>query len=155
MNPITKPDLSKRPFNLTVERMMDSSADILFNAWTQQFGRWFAAPGTVLMNGEVNTVFYFETIFKFEGETEAQRNPHYGRFLRLEENRLIELTWVTGEKGTKGEETVVTVEIEPNIDGTLLRLNHAGFPDAESRNQHEEAWPLVLEQLDNRMKELS
>jgi uncharacterized protein YndB with AHSA1/START domain len=107
------------------------------------------------MNGEVNTVFYFETIFKFEGETEAQRNPHYGRFLRLEENRLIELTWVTGEKGTKGEETVVTVELEPNIDDTLLRLNHAGFPDAESRDQHEESWPLVLEQLDNRMKELS
>jgi uncharacterized protein YndB with AHSA1/START domain len=155
MDPITKPDLSKRPLNLTVERTMDSSADVLFNAWTQKFDRWFAAPGTVLMKGEVNTVFYFETIFKFEGESEAQRNPHYGRFLRLEENRLVEMTWVTGLKGTKGEETVLTVELEPSGNGTLLRLNHTGFPDAESRDQHEEAWPMVLELLDNRMKELS
>ncbi|MED1205771.1 SRPBCC domain-containing protein [Heyndrickxia acidicola] len=155
METVTKPDFSKRPFDLTVDRAMDSSAEVLYSAWTQQFDRWFAAPGTVLMKGEVNTLFFFETVFKFEGEEKEQRNPHYGRFLRLEENRLIELTWVTGVKGTKGEETVVTVELEPFGKGTLLRLHHAGFPDAESRDQHAEAWPFVLEQLDKRMKETS
>jgi hypothetical protein len=65
------------------------------------------------------------------------------------------MTWVTGLRGTRGEETVLTVELEPSRNGTLLRLNHEGFPDAESRDQHKEAWPLVLELLENRMKELS
>ncbi|NOU94136.1 SRPBCC domain-containing protein [Paenibacillus sp. LMG 31456] len=149
--PICFPDLTSRPLNLKVERQMDAPPDVLYQAWTKQFDRWFAAPGSVIMQGEVNTVFFFETVFKPESHSEAQRHPHYGRFLRLEPDRLIEITWVTGEGGTKGAETVVTVELEPHSNGTLLHLTHAGFPDEESRNGHEHAWPFVLEQLDKQM----
>lgn len=71
--PISWPDLSARPFQLTVERLMEAPPDVLYQAWTKQFDRWFAAPGSVIMQGEVNTVFFFETVYKFEGQKEAQR----------------------------------------------------------------------------------
>jgi hypothetical protein len=36
--------------------------------------------------------------------------------------------------------------------GAFVRLTHAGFPDDESRKQHDDAWRKVLAQLDERMR---
>ena len=122
--PANWPDLSFQPFHLTVERAMAASPAVLFGAWTEQFDRWFAAPGTVRMQPEVDAPFYFET------HHENQRHAHYGRFLRLKRDHVVELT--------------------PQGNGTHFRLDHAGFSDEESRDAHAEAWPAVPAQLDQR-----
>jgi uncharacterized protein YndB with AHSA1/START domain len=145
-----EPDLSARRHRLAVERHMPLPPASLYRAWTAEFDRWFAAPGSVLMSGQVNTPFFFETEFQHDGNSPLQRHPHYGRFLALIPDRLVQMTWLTGAAGTKGAETVVTVELIAKDNGTLLKLSHSGFPDEESMEQHREAWPWVLGQLEER-----
>ena len=83
-----EPDLSERRLRLSVERDMAASWAALFRAWIQQFDLWFAAPGSVIMDAGINKGFYFETDF------EGKRHPHYGRFLKLQPNALVEVTWL-------------------------------------------------------------
>jgi len=144
--PVCMPDLSAGPFNLRFERRMRAAPDAIFNSRTRHFDGWFAEPGTVLMRAEVNAPF-FETQFKVEG-AKAQCHPHYGRFLALEPNRLVVMTSVTGPEGTRGAETIVRLRLSPRGHGRQLTLEHRGFPDRKSRDQHRKAWPVVLTNLD-------
>ncbi len=145
---IVQPDLSSRPFRVTVERTMTASPRVIYKAWTEQYDQWFAAPGTLLMKPEVNVPYFFET--RYNGE----RHPHYGRFIKLEADRLIVMTWINAA-GTQGAETVLTVELTPRGKGTHLRLTHEGLPDEESKKGHEEGWALALTVLDDRYSDAS
>ena len=99
MAPTLEPDLSERPLRLSVERTMATPRGALFRASTRQFDPWFAAPGSVLMDAGVNRVFYFETDF------EGKRHPHYGRFMRLQADALVEMTWLTAATlGSEGRD---------------------------------------------------
>jgi uncharacterized protein YndB with AHSA1/START domain len=144
MPPATEPDLSGRPLHATAVRAMSADPRDLYRAWTQEWDRWFAAPETVWMRAELGAPFFF--LVDFEG----QQHPHYGRFLRLEPDRLVEHTWITA--ATHGLETVVTVELEPLGSGTWLTLTHTGWADEDSRHAHEDAWHSVLATLDERVR---
>ncbi|MCF0063015.1 SRPBCC domain-containing protein [Dyadobacter chenwenxiniae] len=142
---ICPPELTSRPLGLKVEKLIALPVSKVFKAWTSQIDLWFASPGSFLGKAENNTPFYFETSYQ------GVRHPHYGRFLTVRENEKIELTWVTGEGGTEGAETVLTVNLSGVDNGTFLSLTHAGFASESSRNNHQEAWPVVLAQLEERM----
>ena len=52
--------------------------------------------------------------------------------------------WTSGES---------VVELEPDGDGTALRLTHSGFVSERSRDGHAENWPLALECLEAALRE--
>jgi uncharacterized protein YndB with AHSA1/START domain len=119
------------------------SPESVYRAFTTpRFEDWFAARGTLSMRAEEGAPFFFAT------EHEGKRHPHYGRFLKLDPARRIEMTWLT-EAGTRGAETVVTVTLTPSARGTSISLRHEGFPDAETMERHRMAWPSVLARLEH------
>jgi uncharacterized protein YndB with AHSA1/START domain len=138
----TEDDPVLNGLEVRVERKMKAAPGALYRAWTEQFDAWFAEPGQTRMRAEIGEPFYFET------QHDGAHHPHYGRFLALEPDLLVTLTWITGEHGTRGAETVVTVELSPLGEGTTLSLTQKGFYDEPSGRQHDEAWPTVLQHLD-------
>ncbi len=138
----SEPDNTAPQLSMTVERLMEADAGDIYRAWTEKFYAWFAQPGDMYMTPEVDKPFFFYN------RTDWGRHPHYGRFLELQKNKLVEMTWVTGEGGTGGAETIIRVELSAQEEGTLLRLTHSGFPSEESRDGHAENWPEGLEVLD-------
>lgn len=134
----TDPNTQSRPNQCAVRVRMNSNPHTIYEAWTRGLDRWFAVPGTVHMEAKEGAEYSFET------EHEGHRHPHHGKFLHLEKDRLIEMTWVTGEGGTEGAETVLTVEIAPEGKGSVVDLKHSGFPNEEASQKHEHAWVEVL-----------
>ncbi len=127
----------------TIQKTLAVSPMTIFEAWTEAFDTWFASPGAIRMNPIEGEPFWFEVIH------DGEHHPHYGRFLSLEPGHLIEETWVTGVKGTRGAETVLRIELVESPSGTDLRLTHSGFLDDESAQRHADSWPQILTHLES------
>ena len=139
-----QPDYSSRPNKITWEGLIEASPERVYEAWTSKFDLWFAQSGETLMTPEVDRPFFFYN------KTEWGRHPHYGRFLDLKQNEVVEMTWLTGngdQIGTQGAETTVRVELEPKDSGTYLKFTQFGFANEKSMDDHKEAWPYAFEEL--------
>lgn len=144
MSSVPRPDHSARPLRMTCDHVIRAKPADVFAAWTTRFDSWFAQTGTVAMVPEPGRPYFFYN------RDEWGRHPHYGRFLDVVENELVEMTWMTGDGtqvGTAGAETVLRIELVPKGDATEIRLTHSGFVNEESRDAHAENWPLALEIL--------
>ena len=129
---------------VAAERVFAAKPREIYDAWTTGFERWFAQEGTLAMLPQVGSAWFFYN------RDDWGRHPHYGRFLALESERLIETTWLTGNGarvGTWGAETILKIGLAIHREGTKLTLAHTGFVSDESRDGHAENWPLALDAL--------
>ncbi|WP_416897753.1 MAG: SRPBCC family protein [Minwuia sp.] len=66
--------------------------------------------------------------------------PLKGRFLTIEEGRKLVMTWLWLMPEATGIETLVTIELAADGDGTFLKLVHEKFADADNAAGHGEGW---------------
>ena len=126
---------------VTVSRTIPASAEKVFDMWMNPKGPggpWFGVE-RLIFNPSVDGLFY--SLVKHQGSM----HPHYGRFIRIERPYHIEHTWMS--KGTKGEESVVSITLEPRGDDTEMTIRHSGVPDDELGRQHKDGWGFILAAL--------
>lgn len=137
--------------SLTVTRHLAVPATTVYRAWAGGFAHWFAEPGTVRGTVEVGEPFFFEVVPRDAQGAVLGRHPHYGRYLALEPDHRVQITWFT--RGT-GVETTITIELSGAADGTALTLTQSGFVSEESCANHAQAWPHVLGALEQKLHAL-
>ncbi len=105
-------------FRLEMPRSYDASPERVFRAWTDpaSLKAWLAEGGDVVADPRPGGLFYLGM------QHSGAIRPHYGRYLRVENPRLLEFTWVS--EHTQGKESVVTLEFTPRGSRTELRLTH-------------------------------
>lgn len=72
-----------------------------------------------------------------------------GRFVELLPHRRIVFTWGWEGDGSPVPpgSTTVTIELEPDEDGTLVRLTHADLAPPPVAEHHRQGWELYLDRL--------
>jgi uncharacterized protein YndB with AHSA1/START domain len=134
-------------FECTVPRTIQASAERVFRAWTDPdvARRWLSNGGDLVLQPHVGGLYFLDMVY---GE---HTYPHYGRYLRVEPQRLLEFTWMS--QGTLGKESLVRVEFEPLAAGTRVTLTHVGLPDEKLRDDHESGWKELLAWLEERLSD--
>ena len=72
-----------------------------------------------------------------------------GRFVELVPHTRIVFTWGWEGDGSPVPpgSTTVTIELEPDAEGTLVRLTHDGLAPPAVADHHREGWELYLDRL--------
>jgi uncharacterized protein YndB with AHSA1/START domain len=76
------------------------------------------------------------------------RNTAKGRYLVVDPPHRLVLTWGwEGNPHLPPGSSKVEITLEPDGEGTIVRLRHSGLPDDEQRQQHREGWVRYLGRL--------
>ena len=127
------------PFSCTVPRTIMAAPERVFRAWTEpeKARPWLSNGGDLVLQPYPGGLFFLDMVY---GD---HTYPHYGRYLQVEADRLLEFTWVS--QGTLGKESIVRVDFEAEGSGTRVTLTHRGLPDEKLRSDHEAGWQEILE----------
>jgi uncharacterized protein YndB with AHSA1/START domain len=71
-----------------------------------------------------------------------------GEYVEVEPPRRVVFTWGwEGDPDVPPGSTTVEIDLQPEGDGTTLRLRHSGLPTPESAALHEAGWNLFTSRL--------
>jgi uncharacterized protein YndB with AHSA1/START domain len=146
----TAPAVVQKP-SLTLKRRLNAPPQKVYAAWTDpaQIVKWFGpdagavtrADMDVRVGGRYNIVFHTE-----DGE-EHNVGGVYREVARSERLEFrLQFTWAW--RSTPERESIVTVLIKPDGDGSILTLIHEQFFDEPARDRHEWGWKGSLNKLE-------
>lgn len=133
--------------SLTLKRRLNAAPAKVFAAWTdpEKVKHWIG-PGEV-------KALSADCDLRVGGRYRwVMRNPageEYdvgGVYREVVPNEKLVFTWAW--KSTPERESVVTVLLKPDGDGTLLTLTHEQFFDEAARDSHQGGWTGALDKME-------
>jgi len=140
------------------EASFRSSPEKVFRAWTEpeEVISWFGrAPGS-LERAHIDLRVGGEWRFEFDSAKETY-SAVTGEYLEIQDNALLKFSW-RHERMEDGELTSsatshVSVLFEPQGDGTLLTVKHAGVATSEARRNVAGGWSAALSSMTTAINE--
>jgi uncharacterized protein YndB with AHSA1/START domain len=133
--------------SLTLKRRLKASPAKVFAAWTdpEKMTRWMGPGEIKAMRAESDT----RVGGRYRFVMQAPNGEEYdvgGVYREVVTNEKLVFTWAW--KSAPERESLVTLLLKPDGDGTLLTLTHEQFADEESRDGHEQGWNSALDKLE-------
>ena len=126
---------SAKTIEIKVERTILASVPEVFDAWLNPEipGTTWNAAEKFVLDTKVDGLFYWT----------LKGTSHYGRFIEIERPDRIRHTWMS--PNTLGQESIVTVTFNQQVNDTHMTLVHSDLPDHEPARGHEKGWNYFLE----------
>jgi uncharacterized protein YndB with AHSA1/START domain len=138
-------DVETKP-SLTLKRRYNAPPEKVFSAWTdpKKLGRWFCptACKPVLTESDARVGGRYRIVVRAQS---GEAHDVSGTFREVVPNRRLAFTWAW--RSTPERESLVTVELKPDGDGTMLTLTHEQFFDEAARDRHQSGWGPILDRL--------
>ena len=141
-----RPNAAVKP-SLTLKRRLNAPPEKVYAAWTEpaKIATWFgpdAGPVTraeidLRVGGRYTVVFYTE---------DGEEHHVSGVYREVVPNEKLVFTWAW--RTTPERESLVTVQIKPDGDGSMLTLIHEQFFDEPARDRHDFGWTGSLNKLE-------
>jgi uncharacterized protein YndB with AHSA1/START domain len=141
-----KPSLANKP-SLTIKRRLNAPAPAVYRAWTDpaQITRWFGPEQAEILRAEADARVggrYF-IVFRTSG---GEEHGVGGEYRDVVPDQKLVFTWAW--RTTPERESLVTIALKPDGDGTLLTLTHEQFFDEPARDRHRNGWTAALDKLE-------
>ena len=142
-------NLAARP-SLTLKRGIKASPEKVYAAWTdpQKLIQWFRTSRIVPSSLRAETDLRAGGRYRFSFKHDDGEYFEVGGVYReVVPNARLVFTWAW--HSTPERESLVTISIKAEGDGTLLTLHHAQFADQAACDSHERGWTGMLDNIEN------
>jgi uncharacterized protein YndB with AHSA1/START domain len=138
--------LASKP-SLTIKRRINAPPAKVFSAWTdpEKISRWWGPGQTEVLRAEADARIGGRFRVVFRG-LDGQEHDVSGTYREVVPNQKLVFTWAW--RTTPERESLVTVALKSDGDGTALTLTHEQFFDEAARERHESGWSGALDKLE-------
>jgi uncharacterized protein YndB with AHSA1/START domain len=140
--------LAIRP-SLTLKRRLAAPPAKVYAAWTdpEKIARWFGpahvVAGSVRAEIDARPGGRYRVSFDMQ---DGEHNEVAGVYREMVPNKRLSFSWAW--HSTPERESLVTVSLQPDGEGTLLTLHHEQLFDQAARDGHEGGWISTLDKLE-------